>query len=347
MQEMARGKGRRYTFAVLSLILPTYNESKNLERLLPVLADVLKSIPHELIVVDDDSPDRTWEVAEGIAKKDLTVKVLRRIGRRGLSSAVTEGFAMAEGDVLAVMDCDGQHDPHLLPELYRATGAGAHLAVASRYMRGGSMAEWGGIRLFMSRMGTFLARHVLRVHVSDPMSGYFAIRRPLYRSIAEKLQPRGFKILLEILGALPRGTRVTEVPLTFGNRWAGESKFSLRIQMEFLAQLCRIALRRLSDFLWEAQWVVLFLVIAGTAAFLLPRAWSLRFLALSGDVRRDAAAALQTVTEQQGWLLSDIDPLSVTDHSLQFIHHEHRRGTDPKKCYIVRFDPLTLIPCKS
>ncbi|MBI5156251.1 polyprenol monophosphomannose synthase [Candidatus Peregrinibacteria bacterium] len=333
---------------MLSLILPTYNESKNLERLLPVLSDVLGSIPHELIVVDDDSPDRTWEVAERIAKKDLTVKVLRRIGRRGLSSAVTEGFAMAAGDVLAVMDCDGQHDPHLLPRLYHAIGAGgAHIAVASRYMRGGSMADWGGIRLLMSRMGTFLARHVPRVHVSDPMSGYFAIRRPLYRSIAEKLKPTGFKILLEILGALPRGTRTAEVPLTFGNRWAGESKFSFRVQMEFLAQLFRIALQRLSDFLWEAQWVVLFLFIIGAAALLLPSAWNLRFLVLSPEVRRDATRSLQMIAERQGWLLSDIDPVSVTNHSLQFIHHEHRRGSDPQTCYIVRFDPLTLIPCAS
>ena len=253
---------------------------------------------------------------------------------------------MAEGDVLAVMDCDGQHDPRLLPELYHAIGAGgAHIAVASRYMQGGSMAEWGGIRLFMSRMGTFLARHVPRVHVSDPMSGYFAIRRPLYRSIAEKLQPRGFKILLEILGALPRGTRVTEVPLTFGNRWEGESKFSLRIQMEFLTQLCRIALHRLSDFLWEAQWVVLFLVIVGIGVFLLPSAWQLRNLAVSSTVRHDAQQALEAITRQQGWLLSDIDPVTVTPFGIQFIHHEHRRGSDPKTCHIVRFDPLTLLPC--
>ncbi len=330
---------------MLSLVLPTFNESQNLERLLPILEDILQAIPHEIIVVDDDSPDRTWETAEHLARKDSSMKVIRRIGRRGLSSAVVEGFDVAQGDVLAVMDCDGQHDPRLLPDLYRAIQAGAHLATASRYTRGGSTGGWGGPRLWLSRAATLLTSHLPRVHVSDPMSGYFALRRNTFVSIAGELRPQGFKILLEILAHLPRDTRTAEVPLTFGERWTGESKLSLRVQWQFLTQLARIALGRIREFLWQAQWVVLFLVFFIMFVALLPRAWALRLLVLNPSVRLDTQAALRQITEQEGWLLSDIDLTHASETSIRFFHHEHRRGEDPSQCYILRFEPLILIPC--
>ncbi len=313
--------------------------------MIPLLSDILKDVPHEIIVVDDDSPDRTWEVAEHLSKRYRSVRVIRRIGRRGLSSAVVEGFDVAQGDVLAVMDSDGQHDPTLLPHMERAIQSGVHLVVASRYTFGGSTGKWGGPRLWLSKAGTFLARHLPPVSVSDPMSGYFALRRTMYRSIAPQMRPQGFKILLEVLAHLPRGTRTAEVPMTFGARWAGRSKLSLRVQGQFLSQILRIAAGRLREFFWEAQWVVLFLAAIILLILLLPRAWNVRLLAIDPAVRANAQSALRAITEKEGWMLSDISLLSVAPTSVRFLHHEHRRGEDPTQCYILRFEPLTLIPC--
>lgn len=330
---------------MLSLILPTFNEAENLEQLLPRIAEALAGAPHEIIVVDDDSPDRTWEVAERLSLHMKNIRVLRRRGRRGLSSAVVEGFGIAQGDVMVVMDCDGQHDPRVLPELARAIHAGAHIAVASRYAAGGSTGGWGGPRLLLSRVATFLASHAPQVRVSDPMSGYFAVRRTAYLPIAHQLRPQGFKILLEILAALPRGTRVTEVPMTFGRRMTGSSKLSLRVQLQFLRQLLRILAARMREFLWEVQWVVLFLLFVVAAVPFAVRAWHLRFLTIDSAVRLRTQSALQRVASERGWLLSDLDVDSVTPFSARVIHREHLRGKDPVECFILRFQPLTLIPC--
>lgn len=331
---------------VLSLVLPTFNEAENLERMVPLLEEILREIPHEIIVVDDHSPDRTWEIAERLGKQYPSVRVVRRIDRRGLSSAVVEGFHRAEGEVLGVMDCDGQHDPRLLPQLLAALQAGAHLAVASRYISGGSTEGWSGLRLGLSRAATFLARRLPPVRVSDPMSGYFLLRRTTFRSIAGQIHPQGFKILLEILAHLPRGARTAEVPLVFATRWTGHSKLTLRIQGEFLAQVLRIAGSRIRAFLWEAQWVVLFLAFFVMLIVLLPRAWALRSLALDSSVRGTASSTLRLMTDREGWLLSDITITRVAEHFLRFLHREHQRGEDPSTCFILRFEPLILIPCK-
>jgi dolichol-phosphate mannosyltransferase len=232
---------------VLSLVLPTYNEAKNLDPLLARLRATVGELTHEFIVVDDDSPDRTWEEAERLSQKYGDVRVLRRVGRRGLSTAVAEGFEGAIGDVLIVMDADGQHDPTLIMHLYDAVMIdGKTLAVASRYVEGGGAAGLSGSRVWFSRLGNALARSIPPVRVSDPMSGFFAIDRRVYRRITPLLRPSGFKILLEILGALPAGTPVAEIPLEFGERWSGESKFSLRVRFQFLWQLVRIGWRRMT-----------------------------------------------------------------------------------------------------
>lgn len=330
---------------MLSLILPTFNEARNFEHLLPQIEAALRDLPHEVIIVDDDSPDGTAEVAERVAQRNRSLRVLRRVGRRGLSSAVVEGFALAKGDILAVIDCDGQHDPRLLPDLARAIQAGAHLAVASRYARGGSTGGWAGPRLLLSRLATFLVQRVPRTKINDPMSGYFAVRRSVYRSIEERLRPTGFKILLEILAHLPPSTRVVEVPMTFGLRQSGESKMSLKVQGQFLMQLLRIGFLRMRNFLWEAQWVVLFLFFAAVLVPLLVRAWNVRLLTLDSRVRVAVTSALQEIADQQGWLLSDIHLTSISPYSVRFIHRHHLRGRDPVACYILRFEPLTLIPC--
>lgn len=226
-----------YTVSVLSLVLPTYNESANLPVLLPKIEEALKSLPYEILIVDDDSPDRTWETALTYAKSHPAVRVLRRIGRRGLSSAVIEGWLAASGDILAVMDADGQHDVSVLSKLAAAVSSGSGIAIGSRYVEGGSVGNWDERRFALSRYATRLAQSLCKVKVADPMSGFFALSRSVFQAALPQLNPKGFKILLDVLLHVPSTTRVTELPFAFGLRHAGESKLSCRVQVEFLEYL--------------------------------------------------------------------------------------------------------------
>ena len=229
---------------MLSLVLPTYNEAENLSELLPKVEDVLKDIPHEIIIVDDDSPDGTWRVAQELSERLENVHVIRRIGRRGLSSAVVEGFLAAKGDVLAVADADGQHDFVLLPQLYESIQNGSNIAIGSRYAEGGSVGEWDERRHALSRFATKLAIALCKVKAADPMSGFFAIDRQTFETTLSKLNPKGFKILLDFLVHVPKSTRVKELPFTFGKRLHGESKLSRRVQIEFIEYLYDVYRRR-------------------------------------------------------------------------------------------------------
>ncbi|MBI1813080.1 glycosyltransferase family 2 protein [Candidatus Peregrinibacteria bacterium] len=229
---------------MLSLILPTYNEAQNLPELVPQIERALGGMSFEIIIVDDDSPDRTWKAARGISKDDAHVHVLRRIGRRGLSSAVIEGFLAAKGDVLAVMDADGQHDMGILPKLAHAVTTNGGLAIGSRYAEGGSIGQWDERRHVMSRFATAFAIRLCRVTVKDPMSGFFAIHRSTFEEVLPRLNPKGFKILLDLLMHVSRATPVREVPFTFSNRRHGESKLSRRVQIEFLEYLYEACLGR-------------------------------------------------------------------------------------------------------
>lgn len=227
---------------MLSLVLPTYNEAENLPVLLPKLRDALGSIDHEILIVDDDSPDQTWSVAQELCKDIGNVHVIRRVGRRGLSSAVIEGFLASKGDVLAVMDADGQHDMSLLPKLYQSTQENADIAIGSRYMEGGSVGQWDERRHAMSRTATTIAIWLCKVKVQDPMSGFFAIKRSMFETALPRLNPKGFKILLDLLVHVPSWTQVQEIPFTFGTRMHGESKLSRRVQLEFLEYLYDVTL---------------------------------------------------------------------------------------------------------
>src|SRR3989344_2721732 len=222
---------------MLSLILPTYNEALNLPELLPKIRSVLSQVPHEIIIVDDDSPDHTWKVAQELAEKLGDVHVIRRIGRRGLSSAVIEGFLSAKGDVLAVMDADGQHDMGLLAALHQEVTKNGGIAIGSRYVSGGSVGEWDERRYMLSRIATRMAIGLCAVKVNDPMSGFFAIERSAFEDIHPRLNPKGFKILLDLLVHARKGTTVNELPFSFGVRTHGESKLSRRVQLEFLEYL--------------------------------------------------------------------------------------------------------------
>jgi dolichol-phosphate mannosyltransferase len=227
----------------LSLVLPTYNEVANIVAVLEQLIARLGSIPgltYEIIVVDDDSPDRTWEMAERLAETRPQVRVLRRQTERGLSTAVIRGWQVARGKVLGVMDADLQHPPEVTEQLWKEMSRGAELAIASRHVEGGGVSDWSLARRIISRCAQLIGLAILpevTARVSDPMSGYFMISRS---SIAgRELNPLGYKILIEVLGRGKVGW-ISEVPYTFRERVEGSSKVTNKIYMEYFQHLLRI-----------------------------------------------------------------------------------------------------------
>lgn len=322
-----------------SLILPTYKEAKNLPELLKRLHAVIT--PFEVIIVDDDSPDRTWEVGESLKEVYPHLHVLRRIGKKGLSSAVTDGCDIATGDVLVVMDSDLQHDPSLVARLVQTIEEGATIAVASRYREGGGVGEWVRGRRWLSNFGTFIARKLPNIETTDPMSGFFAVRADAYAVARPLLVPEGFKILFELLAALPKGTSIAEVPLVFQPRLHGESKLSLLVQFQFLKQALRIALRKIG---LSGPRVFVVVMVLLTIVFM-RRAWALRLLYLDASVRTAVQAQVRDIAAARGWLISDLTlDLVLPDGSLRLTRRIHGRGVDPEECW---FLPSTgeLIPC--
>lgn len=218
----------------LAVIIPTFNETANVRPLLDRLAIVLAGRSWEAIFVDDNSPDGTAELVRSIGVRTTRVRVLQRIGRRGLSSAVIEGMLATSAPVLAVIDGDMQHDEAALPALVDAVASGAaDLAVGTRYADGGGVGDWDSARLSASRFATRLGHAVLRTPLSDPMSGFFAISRPALTSALPHLSGVGFKILLDIAASAPARLRVAEVPYQFRSRQAGESKLGARVALEY------------------------------------------------------------------------------------------------------------------
>ena len=228
----------------VSVIVPTYNEVENLPVLLERLRSVLADTGHEIIVVDDDSPDGTWRVARAEAVSDRSVRLIHRVGRRGLSSAVLEGMDAARGTIMAVLDADLQHDEAILPDLIAAVRSGrADVAIGSREAPGGSYGEFGPIRRLISFVGAKVASAVLGVGVSDPMSGYFALSSERYAAVRPTVTPRGFKILLDVLASGERPA-VVEVGYGFRSRRSGETKLSGRVVLSFGRSVVELGLRR-------------------------------------------------------------------------------------------------------
>ncbi len=314
---------------MLSLVLPTYNEAQNLPSLVDFLDGVLSTIAHEIIIVDDNSPDGTWRVAQNLAERFSSVRVMRRIGTRGLSSAVIDGFDAAHGDILAVMDADGQHDSALLLKLLGAIDAGAGVAIGSRYAPGGSVGDWVTDRRIISTIGTFLSRRLSNVQVSDPLGGFFMMRTQLFKSIRPHIHPSGFKILLEVLAHIPPSTPVAEVPLIFRSRLHGESKLSLAVHLAFCAQILRLALIRFYRLLRHSSALLFMMISTLLILVLVPRAFLLRTLFLNTSVRSTVSTALREIADHQGWLLSDITLLSVTPDTVTLTHRPHLRVPTP------------------
>jgi dolichol-phosphate mannosyltransferase len=222
----------------LSVVIPTLNEAGNVELLLEKLGIALAGIEWEAIFVDDGSTDGTPELLTRVARADRRVRLVRRIGRRGLSSAVVEGALASTTPIVAVIDADLQHDERMLPDLYRAIANGDHeLAIGTRYCQGGSTGEWEESRLKISRFATALAAPFMKTRLSDPMSGFFAVRRDVLLEAAPRLSNIGYKILLDLVASHPRPLKVAEVGYTFGTRQHGTSKLDEMVALEYVELL--------------------------------------------------------------------------------------------------------------
>jgi dolichol-phosphate mannosyltransferase len=222
---MTSSRGER---SGLSIIVPTYNEAENVRELIERVEASLKGLDFEVIVVDDSSPDGTAEIAEELGKIYGNVKVVKRPRKMGLASAVLDGMKVAKHELIAVMDADLQHPPELLPKLLEKAREGYDIVVASRYVEGGGIEEWGFWRRLISRGATFLAHAFLPKTrgVKDPMSGFFLFRRGVVEGI--ELNPIGYKLLLEVL-VKGRYEKVIEVPYVFKVRKRGKANWGSRI----------------------------------------------------------------------------------------------------------------------
>jgi dolichol-phosphate mannosyltransferase len=219
----------------LAVVVPTYNEADNVAEIVRRVSAALRGIDWELIFVDDDSPDETWRLARDLARGDRRVRVLQRIGRRGLSSACIEGMLSTAAPYIGVIDGDLQHDETLLPAMLAALkGEALDVVVGSRYTAGGGVGDWDARRQSMSRLAGAIGRRLIKADLKDPMSGFFMLRSDLLHSCVRGLSGIGYKILLDIFASCPRPPRFKEIPYEFRQRSAGASKLDKAVLWEYL-----------------------------------------------------------------------------------------------------------------
>ena len=230
-----------------TLVIPTYNEAANIERLCSLLVEVLSknNIDFEIIVVDDNSPDQTGKIVQGIAEKDNRISLIRRANEKGLATAVVVGWKNAKGDILGVMDGDLQQPPGTIPLLLNKLNEDAliDVVIASRNIKGAMVSRRSAWRRFVSRSGTFISILLLPkllAQVSDPMSGFFILRKEVINN--KVLTPLGYKILLEVL-AKGQYKRIAEVPYVFVERKRGGSKAGIRQYLTSFIYLLRLSLQ--------------------------------------------------------------------------------------------------------
>lgn len=230
----------------LSVILPTYNESQNITKMIDSIAEALlpRNAPAEIIVVDDNSPDGTAEIAANYAtrfdrqEKLLHLRVVRRASKQGLSSAILAGVHEARGEVVVVMDSDLSHPAHTIPKmLEEIVQSKCDIVVASRYIQGGAISGWPFKRKLLSKSATKIAKYSLGIKIKDPMSGFFAFRKHIIHGI--KFDSIGYKMLLEMLVKV-RGARIKEIPYTFTNRRAGASKVDSKVMFDYMRAVWRL-----------------------------------------------------------------------------------------------------------
>lgn len=223
----------------LAVVIPVFNERANVATMVAGLDAALNGRRWEAIFVDDDSPDGTADTVREIARLDSRVRVIQRIGRRGLSTASIEGMCATAAPFVAVIDGDGQHDETLLPRMLDAFAEDTRLdvVIGSRFVDGGGTGEWDHDRVAKSALATRLSRRVLEADLNDPMSGFFMIRTNVVRQLVPGLSGIGFKILLDIMTAAPKPLHFKELPYVFRTRTEGESKLDHVVAMEYLIAL--------------------------------------------------------------------------------------------------------------
>jgi dolichol-phosphate mannosyltransferase len=247
----------------LSIIVPTFNERDNVCELVHRLESCLRHVSWEVIFVDDDSPDGTAELVREISSQDRRVRCLQRLGRRGLSSACIEGMLSSAAPYLAVMDGDLQHDETLLPQmLMTLRDDSTDIVIGSRYVAGGGIGDWDHTRALMSRFAIRLSHLVLRAQLTDPMSGFFMIRREAFHKTVHTLSGLGFKMLVDLFASSPRPLRFKELPYQFRNRQTGESKFDSRAAWDYLMLLLDKLIGRLMPVRFIA-----FILVGGIGVF--------------------------------------------------------------------------------
>jgi dolichol-phosphate mannosyltransferase len=249
--------------ARLAIVIPTFNEVENIGLLVKRLHATLAGIAWEAVFVDDDSSDGTIEALRAAAQADTHVRLVHRIGRRGLSSAVVEGVQSTSAPLIAVMDADMQHDETLLPRMAEQfADPELDLVVGSRYMAGGGVGDWSKDRQTVSRVATKLSRFIVKADLSDPMSGFFMMRRATFDASARQLSNQGYKILLDIIASSPRRLKLKELPFEFGVRTHGESKLDTMVTWEYITLLLDKSIGR-----YVPARFVMFSLVGGAGVF--------------------------------------------------------------------------------
>ena len=222
----------------LSIVIPTYNEKDNVIIILEELKKVLKSISHEIIFVDDNSPDGTSAVVKDCMKKSSKIRLIHRIGRKGLAGAVIEGIFSANADIVAVMDCDLQHDETKLLDMINlfSKNNSLDLVIGSRFTETGEISEkaFSKIRKLGSKATTLIIKKVLNITSTDPLSGFFMVKKESFLKSSENLQTQGFKVLADFLATSGKNIEIKEIGYRFKNRLAGESKMSFLTILELI-----------------------------------------------------------------------------------------------------------------
>ena len=237
-----RGSPRNNT--QVSIIIPTYNESQNILKILKSIGEnLIPNVSTEAIIVDDNSPDGTGKIVENYLKNvkniaSYTIDIIHRTTKKGLSSAILKGIQQASGDTIVVMDCDFSHPPQIIPRMIDVLKKyQCDVVVASRYIKGGKIQGWPLKRKLMSKLATLIAKKGLGVDLADPMSGFFAFKKTIIRGL--KFDAIGYKMLLEIL-VKTKGVAVKEVPYTFTNRKLGSSKVTLSTAFDYAKSVYKL-----------------------------------------------------------------------------------------------------------
>lgn len=227
-----------------SLIIPTYNERENLEELISSSTNILNKlkIKYEIIIADDNSPDQTWKVASELSKDFPSIRVIRRFRNRGLTPSVLEGMESAVGNILGVMDADLQHDISVLPQMLEECKS-HDLVIGSRYTDSNTKNSLSFLRKILSKSGTFFARVLLGLKISDPLSGYFLVKRDVFKELSSDINAKGFKILLQIVGR-NSNLKIKEIPYSFSERKKGSTKLNEEVAIDFLSELFSLRFKK-------------------------------------------------------------------------------------------------------